>query len=63
MAIREYPIFRGLIDELCDSPLSRGPRAEQIHAKFGPFDDHFRDRVPDPTVDARIGLRPHTLEI
>ena len=40
-AIREYPIFRGMLDELCHSPIFEGSRAGRIHELVKPFDDHF----------------------
>ena len=60
VAVREFPIFRGMIDELCDSPLFRGSRADRVRTLLQPFDDHFRDRVPDADVDARLGANPRT---
>jgi hypothetical protein len=61
VAVREYPIFRAMIDDLCDSPLFRGSRADRVRTLLQPFDDHFRDRVPDADVDARLGARTHGL--
>jgi hypothetical protein len=45
VATLEYPTFRKMLDELCDSPVFRGPRADRIRQQVRPFDDHFRDRA------------------
>jgi hypothetical protein len=52
VADHEYPIFRGLIDDLCESPLMRGDRAETIQRALRPFDEHFEKRM------AEIGSAP-----
>ena len=43
-AAREYPTFRGLIAEMSEAPIFRGPRAEAIRKLIEPFDRHFEKR-------------------
>jgi len=57
VATQEYPIFRGMIDELCEAPVMRGDRADRIRELIRPFDDHFALREADPTLGSLIGHR------
>jgi hypothetical protein len=45
VADHEYPIFRGLIDTLCESTLMHGERAETLQRLLRPFDEHFEKRA------------------
>ena len=54
VAIEQYPIFRGLLDELCTAPIFAGPRAERIRMMIQPFDAHFEPLV----AAARTGESP-----
>jgi hypothetical protein len=40
-AIREYPIFRAMIEDLCHSTIFREGRADRIREMVRPFDEHF----------------------
>jgi hypothetical protein len=51
-AVREYPTFRGAIDELSESPIFRGDRAERLRERLRPFDEHFERRM------AEVGSAP-----
>jgi hypothetical protein len=63
-AIREYPIFRAMIEDLCDSTIFRGPRADRIRGLIRPFDEHFAGHPAGINADAsgdpigRIGAQP-----
>jgi hypothetical protein len=67
VAIEQYPIFRGLLDELCDAPIFAGARAGRIRELVRPFDAHFEPRVAealeraasDPSARAGVRLRTH----
>jgi hypothetical protein len=45
-----YPTFRRLLRELCESPVFQGERAERIDELVRPFDEHFKDRTPVETA-------------
>lgn len=45
VAISQYPTFRRSIDDLCQAPIMRGARAQQIRTLIRPFDEHFRHRA------------------
>ena len=57
-AAREYPAFRGQIDELCDSPTFAGARAERIREMLRPFDENFAAAGPAPDRAADLAGRP-----
>jgi hypothetical protein len=60
LATVQYPIFRALLDEMCDSPVFCGPRAEQIRELVRPFDEHYKDRKPvEVEAAGRPRLRAH----
>jgi hypothetical protein len=52
LATREYPTFRSMIEDLCNSPIFQGPRAEQIRASLSPFDRHYKDRLAATKLSA-----------
>jgi len=56
-ATREYPAFRAAIEDVCNSPIFRGPRAEQIRASIYPFDRHYEKELAatKPSADGRLG--------
>ena len=33
-----------MIEDLCDSPIFQGPRADRIRALIHPFDNHYNNR-------------------
>jgi hypothetical protein len=43
-ATREYPIFRGQLEELCESPSFAGSRSARVRELIRPFDEHFASR-------------------
>jgi hypothetical protein len=45
VAIEQYPIFRGLLGELCHAPIFEGPRADRLRELVQPFDRHFEPLV------------------
>jgi hypothetical protein len=60
-AAKEYSVFRGLIDELCGSPIFQGNRADRIQAWLCPFDEYFSNRSLEPLVESSPRLRWHGL--
>jgi hypothetical protein len=48
VATYQYPIFRAMLEELCDSPVFRGGRGNRVRELVRPFDEHFSGR---PAVD------------
>jgi hypothetical protein len=44
-ATREYPIFRAMIEDLCNSRIFQGPRADRIREMIRPFDEHDARRL------------------
>ena len=56
-ATREYPTFRAMIEDLCNSPIFQGPRAERIRALIYPFDRHYEYRLAatNLSTDGRLG--------
>jgi hypothetical protein len=67
-AVEQYPIFRGLLDDLCASPIFAGPRAERLRELVRPFDAHFEPRVAEAleaagkaSVGPRVKVRTHGL--
>jgi hypothetical protein len=66
VAVEQYPIFRGLLDDLCTAPIFAGPRAERIRELVRPFDAHFEPLVAEAmagatneTPGARVQYRTH----
>ena len=59
-AAREYPTFRGMVEDLCDSPIFQGPRADRIREQIRPFDDHFSSRAVSTDGPATVA-RKHGL--
>jgi hypothetical protein len=57
-AAREYPVFRGQMEDLCQSPTFTGKRAERIREYLRSFDDHFAARVT-----SEIGTPPERLAV
>jgi hypothetical protein len=61
VATQEFPIFREMIEDLCESPLMKGERAARIRGLIRPFDDHFASRKADPTLGSLIRHRTDAL--
>ena len=61
-ATREYPTFRTMIEDLCNSPIFQGPRAEQIRASIYPFDRHYENRLAATNLRADNWVGGNTLE-
>jgi hypothetical protein len=66
VAIEQYPVFRGLLDELCTAPIFAGSRADRIRELVRPFDAHFGPLVAAVREDAagaaagpRVRFRVH----
>jgi hypothetical protein len=64
VAIEQYPIFRGLLDDLCTAPIFAGPRADRIRQLIQPFDRHFeprvaRERAAGEPPQRRVRVRTH----
>jgi len=66
VAVEQFPIFRGLLDEMCAGPIFAGSRAERIQELIRPFDAHFeplmveaRERAANDTTGQR-GESPDT---
>jgi hypothetical protein len=57
IATQEYPVFRSMIDELCEAPIMQGERATRIRQLIRPFDDHFAIHRADPTLGSLITHR------
>jgi hypothetical protein len=64
-AAREYPTFRAMIEDLSNSPIFQGPRAEQIRASIYPFDRHYENRLPatKPSADGWLGSNAIELSV
>lgn len=45
VASEQYPIFRDLLEQLCESPVFAGDRAARVRELVAPFDAHFQNRV------------------
>jgi hypothetical protein len=58
MAVHQYPNFRAQLDELCDSPLFQGERADRLRSMVQPWDEHFRDQEPVSADEVSL-LRSH----
>ena len=46
MAVHQYPIFRSMLEELCESPIFRGERAERLRELVQPWEDYFSAQAP-----------------
>ena len=57
VATQEFPIFRKMIDDLCEAPIMQGERAVRIGELMRPFDEHFATRPADPTVGSLVVQR------
>jgi hypothetical protein len=57
-AIEQYPIFRTLLDQLCEAPIFQGPRADRIRELVRPFDAHFEPRVAGAVARIAAGDLP-----
>jgi hypothetical protein len=62
-AIREYPTFRSMIEDLCNSPIFQGLRPEQIRASLYPFDRHYENRLAATKVSADDRLGGYVTEL
>jgi hypothetical protein len=62
-ATREYPAFRAMIEDLCNSPIFQGQRAEQIRASIYPFDKHYENRSAATNVNADDRLGGYVTEL
>jgi len=62
-ATREYPTFRSMIEDLCNSPIFQGLRAEQIRASIYPFDRHYENRLASTNVSADDRLSGSVTEL
>jgi hypothetical protein len=51
-AARDYPTFRAMIEDLCNSPIFQGARAAQVRASIYPFDRHYENRLAANAVGA-----------
>lgn len=65
VAIEQYPIFRGLLDELSTAPIFAGPRAERLREMVRPFDAHFGPLMAASPARASYGAsgRPKKVPI
>jgi hypothetical protein len=63
VAIEQYPIFRGLLDQLCSAPIFAGPRAERIKKMVQPFDAHFEPLVAAALADAASESLDHRVKV
>jgi hypothetical protein len=54
-ATREYPTFRAMIEDLCNSPIFQGLRAEKIRASIYPFDRHYESRLAAANLSSESG--------
>jgi hypothetical protein len=63
VAVEQFPVFRGMLDELCDSPVFQGSRGDRIRSLVRPFDEHFAPlcstAVPPETKGPKV--RTHGL--
>ncbi len=57
VAVQEYPVFRAMVDELCEAPIIQGERAGRIRGLIQPFDAHFAVHKADPTLGSLVGHR------
>jgi hypothetical protein len=57
VAVQEYPIFRRMIEDLCESPVMGAGRAGRLRELLRPFDDHFAVHKADPGLGSLIGHR------
>ena len=61
LAAQEYPIFRKMIDELCEAPIMQGDRATQIRELIRPFDDYYAVHKADPTLGSLVRYRTNAI--
>ena len=61
LATQEYPIFRKMIDELCEAPIMQGDRANQIRELIRPFDDYYAVHKADPTLGSLVRYRTNAI--
>jgi hypothetical protein len=57
VATQEYPIFRKMLDEMCESPVMEGERASRVRELIRPFDDHYAVHKPDPAHGSLVKHR------
>ena len=57
VAVQEFPIFRAMVEDLCESPVMRGERANRLRELIRPFDDHFAARQADPALGSLVAPR------
>ena len=57
VAVQEFPIFREMVEDLCESPVMQGERADRLRELIRPFDDHFAVRQADPTLGSLVAPR------
>jgi hypothetical protein len=57
VATQEYPIFRAMVDQLCESPVMRDERAGRIRELIRPFDEHYAVHRADPARGSLITHR------
>lgn len=61
VAVREYPVFREMLDAMCNSPIFQGDRASRIADLVRPFDEHYAQRPPGEVKGSLVGHRMHGL--
>jgi len=61
-ATREYPTFRAMIEDLCNSPIFQSLRAEQIRASIYPFDRYYEKQLAATNVSTNGRLGSNTVE-
>jgi len=61
LATQEYPVFRKMIDELCESPIMQGDRSVQIRELIRPFDDYYAIHKADPALGSLVRYRSNAI--
>lgn len=59
---RDFPTFRAMIEDLCNSPLFRGPRGDQIRASMLPFDRYYENLLTESGTGPADRLRDDMTE-
>jgi hypothetical protein len=59
MAVHQYPIFRSMLEELCESPIFQGERAGRLRELVRPWDDHFSEQAPVSADEVSNRYRTH----
>jgi hypothetical protein len=61
VAIQEYPVFRKMVDELCESPIMAGERAGRLVELIRPFDEYFAVHKADPALGSLVRFRTNAI--